>query len=362
MEFGETEGRPRGFVVIEEETFTNNQTSDKMEYNSTPHASLGIDDAHQAGSCSFKPALTIDRQIDHLISQGICVNDRTAAARTLGDANYYRLRGYWMTFEDNGAILPDTTFEHIRSVYEFDRELRLWLWRMIERVELKVRTQFAYVLSTSFGPDAYMKPGCFRDAEAHKQSLKSIQKEIDRGRRQGMPCILHNLNKYGELPLWAAVEVMSMGTVSALYGNLRPDLQVEGCEKPVVEEISSAFGIGPGFLKSWLRHLTMVRNICAHHGRFYNRLLKSKPRMLRRDRPWAGDREFPTFITLKRIYEVSWPEVWEVELDALDKLIETYSRVDLAPMGFPAGWHDILLLQGEQSKEAVSGSDAPEDS
>lgn len=115
-----------------------------------------------------------------------------------------------MTFEDNGAILPDTTFEHIRSVYEFDRELRLWLWRMIERVELKVRTQFAYVLSTSFGPDAYMKPSYFRDAEAHKQSLKSIQKEIDRGRRQGMPCILHNLNKYGELPLWAAVEAMSI--------------------------------------------------------------------------------------------------------------------------------------------------------
>lgn len=175
-----------------------------------------------------------------------------------------------MTFEDNGAILPDTTFEHIRSVYDFDRGLRLWLWRMIERVALKVRTQFAYVLSTSFGPDAYMKPGYFRDAGAHEQSLKSIQKEIDRGRRQEMPCILHNLNKYGELPLWAAVEVMSMGTVSALYGNLRPDLQVEGCEKPVVEEISSAFDIGPGFLKSWLRHLTMVRNICAHHGRFYN--------------------------------------------------------------------------------------------
>ena len=55
-----------------------------------------------------------------------------------------------------------------------------------------------------------------------------------------------------------------------------------------------------------------------------------------------GTREFPTFITLKRIYEVSWVDEWEEELRALDSLISSYPSVSLRPMGFPSNWREVL--------------------
>lgn len=322
--------------------FETEDDSGKLTHDSTPHASLGNDDAHQAGSFSMKPPLPIDEQIDHLADQGISIGSRAFAKRCLLGANYYRLRGYWMTFEQNGTVRKGTRLEDIWAIHEFDRELRLWLWRLIERVEVKARTQFAYVLSLGFGPDALSKPELFSNKKSYKKSMESVGREINHAKKQGMPCVRHNLDKYGKLPLWAAVEVMSMGTVSSLYGNLREDLVIEGHADTVAEEIAAAFGVSAPYLKSWLRHLTMVRNICAHHNRFYNRLLKTRPRMMRRDKRWSGNREFPTFITLERIYEISWPNEWKEELRALDNLISSYPSVSLRPMGFPDNWREVL--------------------
>ena len=326
--------------------------SSKLAYDSTPHASLGNDDAHQAGSSFMKPPLPIDEQIDHLVEQGITIGSRAFAKRCLLDTNYYRLRGYWMTFEQSGTIRKGTRLEDIWAIHDFDRELRLWLWRLIERVEVKARTQFAYVLSLGFGPDALSCAELFSSRKSYIKSMEAVEREIRHAKKQGMPCVQHNLDKYGRLPLWAAVEVMSMGTVSSLYGNLREDLVIEGHADTVAEEIAAAFGVSAPYLKSWLRHLTMVRNICAHHNRFYNRLLKTRPRMLRRDKKWSSSREFPTFITLKRIYEVSWVDEWEEELRALDSLISSYPSVSLRPMGFPSNWREVLGVDPPSTHES----------
>lgn len=328
-------------------TCTARGISGKLSFDSTPHASLCNDDAHQAGSFHFKAALPVDEQIDHLVEQGIVVENRQFAEFCLLTSNYYRLRGYWMTFEEDGAIRAGTRLEDIWAIHEFDREVRLWLWKLIERVEIKARTQFAYVLSNEFGADAHLQAELFFNEKNHKQSLGIIEDEIGRAKNQNMPCVIHNLNKYGELPLWAAVEVMSMGVVSALYGNLRQDAKADEHEKAAADEIASVFGVSRRYLVSWLRHLTMVRNICAHHNRFYNRLLKSLPLMLRRDKRYAGNREFPTFVVLSRIYEKSWPSVWQQAIDELDAIVARYPNVSLKPMGFPEDWRDVLGLSAE---------------
>lgn len=142
-------------------TCTARGISGKLSFDSTPHASLCNDDAHQAGSFHFKSALPVDEQIDHLVEQGIVVENRQFAEFCLLTSNYYRLRGYWMTFEEDGAIRAGTRLEDIWAIHEFDREVRLWLWKLIERVEIKARTQFAYVLSNEFGADAHLQAELF---------------------------------------------------------------------------------------------------------------------------------------------------------------------------------------------------------
>lgn len=192
--------------------------------DSTPHASVS-DAANQAGSFHFsdmKEALSLDRQVTRLREHGITVTDDDEAAKWLSETNYYRISGYWLTLEHDDKIIPGTTLDDIREIYLLDEGLRLWLWKAIEPVEIKARTTFAYHISLALGPIAHEDPDNYTNAKAHKKSMDSYHRERKRALRDGIPCVTHNMSKYGDLPAWAAVEIMSMGTVSRLIGNLSP--------------------------------------------------------------------------------------------------------------------------------------------
>ncbi|PWG60466.1 Abi family protein [Bifidobacterium catulorum] len=311
--------------------------------NSTPHASAhGA--ANQAGSFSFspmKPALSYKEQVQRMRSRGLIIDNEDEAVTWLSNLNYYRLRGYWITLEDNGKFLPGTTLTDIQAIYQFDQKLRLWLWHAIGPIEIKARTSFAYHLGRACGPLAHQTPGFFTNVKAHARSMNGYARERARAERDGVPCVVHNLRKYGDLPIWAAVEIMSMGTVSQLYGNLSTRASYPD-GMTVSRAIARDFGTKPFLLKSWLRHLTYIRNLCGHHSRIYNRAMTTKATLLKADSRYDGPKAFPTIITLKRIYERLWQREWEDLADQLTGMVEEQPSVPLAPMGFPNGWRTIL--------------------
>ncbi|MBR2124338.1 MAG: Abi family protein [Acetobacter sp.] len=60
------------------------------------------------------------------------ISDLSSAEETLSKINYYRLSAYFLPFkETNGAYVSGTTFEKIVRIYEFDREIRSFLFRAI---------------------------------------------------------------------------------------------------------------------------------------------------------------------------------------------------------------------------------------
>ena len=59
------------------------------------------------------------------------------------------------------------------------------------------------------------------------------------------------------------------------------------------------FGAKPFILRSWLRHLTYVRNICAHHSRLFNRVMTTRPTMISPDSAYKGDKQFPTLLVIQ---------------------------------------------------------------
>lgn len=313
------------------------------EPNSTPHASSGNVAANQAGSsfAAMKPATSYGEQVALMESRGLAIGDRALAMRRLSDANYYRLRGYWLTFERDGRFLPGTTFEDIWDAYELDDELRLWAWRAIEPIEVKARTSLAHHLSRACGPAAHEDASLFRSARSHAHSMDNLRREVKRAIDGRVPCVIHNMEKYGRLPMWAAVEVMTMGTVSQLYGNLGT-AAAYGDGTEVSRAVASDFGIRPYYIKSWLRHLTYVRNICGHHSRLYNRVMTTRAAMLKRDAALDGPKEFPTLVVLRRLYERSWPENWQALASSLAEMTGRHERTSLRPMGFPENWKDVL--------------------
>ena len=86
----------------------------------------------------------------------------------------------------------------------------------------------------------------------------------------------------------------------------------------------------------------VVHNIAAHHDRFYNRVMNIRPTMLRRDTRYAGNKQFPTLIIIKRIYEKSWPEDWKTLGSELAACFDRHLDVNLAPMGMASDWKRVL--------------------
>lgn len=310
--------------------------------DSTPHARGNA--ANQAGSSFYpmKTAQTFEQQLSILRARGMSIDNDEAALERLQDLNYYRLRGYWLTLEEKDVFKEDASFESVWDIYQLDRELRQWLWRAIEPVEIKLRTQFAYHLAHKCGPTAYLNADFFKSSITHKKAISNYERELKRSYRQNVPYVVHNVDKYGELPVWAAVEIMSFGTLSMLYGCLKRGAGTDQDGRDVAAAVAEAFGTKQRYLKSWAHHLVTIRNIAAHHDRFYNRVINIRPNMLKRDVRYAGNKQFPTFLVIKRIYERSWPEEWMARGQELTDCICRHPSVDIGVMGFPSGWQEIL--------------------
>ena len=64
-------------------------------------------------------------------------------------------------------------------------------------------------------------------------------------------------------PIWAVVEVMTLGQLSKWYANLK-----SSSDRNL---IAHNYDFDEVNLVSFLHHLTIVRNLCAHHSRLWNR-------------------------------------------------------------------------------------------
>jgi len=221
-----------------------------------------------------KPAKTYAEQLDLLLSRGLVVADRARAEHYLRNLNYYRLRAYLMPFEvDHTAhtLRAGTDFESVLALYVFDRALRVLIMDATERFEVALRTRWAYHLAHAHGPHAHLNRGLFRP-DRYPDNFRELTANVQRSRED---YVAHFREKYDEPlpPVWAVCEVMSLGTLSRWYGDLkrRSDRQAIARELCVDERV----------LVSFAHHLTHVRNLCAHHSRTWNRRFTFTPKLPR---------------------------------------------------------------------------------
>ena len=96
--------------------------------------------------------------------------------------------------------------------------------------------------------------------------LDNLQKEVERSNET---FINHYKLKYSnptEPPCWMSLEVSSIGLLSKIFQNLK-----KGPEK---NAITLHFGLKDvSILENWIHCFSTLRNICAHHGRVWNRRL-----------------------------------------------------------------------------------------
>lgn len=212
-----------------------------------------------------KPTLTYPQQVSLLESRGIRIQDRPGAEKFLSQVNYYRLSAYCLPFElSRHSFRSGTTFEEIRALYEFDRRLRFLADEALEVIEIAMRTATAHYLAKAYGAFVHEDKRNFYEKFDHAGWVEKVHQEAERSKETFISHYRSKYDGFPKLPVWMAVEVMSFGTLSHLYSNMIRDDQ---------KGLASVVGLHSSVLASWLHTFTYVRNICAHHGRIWNREL-----------------------------------------------------------------------------------------
>ena len=216
-----------------------------------------------------KPFKTYDELLELLKERELNILNEDYALLKLRHIGYYRLSAYFLPFQyqkdsdKSNIFLPNVSFDDIIELYYFDTKLRRLIFEAIERIEIYFRAQIAHYHSEEYGAFGYLdKENMKCSSEFFEQLQEAITKEKNRSKES---FINHFKQKYNsiDLPIWAVVEVISMSTLSKLYASLKTQEQ---------QKIVQPFGkINKDVLCNWLHALTVVRNICAHHARLWNK-------------------------------------------------------------------------------------------
>ncbi|ADG69337.1 Abi family protein [Planctopirus limnophila DSM 3776] len=304
-----------------------------------------------------KKFLTFSEQADLLIQRGLKA-DREILIQHLQSVSYYRISAYVRPFRQKSSpndpiredLVPGTTFDDIWSRYVFDRRLRLLVMDAIERIEVDIRTNLTYLHAEKHGPFGYADDtGTLPNvqSEEDRERLLEALKEPLAKSKPHEDFVKHFKTKYGShhrsLPIWAACEVMTFGHLLTFYRASHRDIQ---------KIVARRYKLSDIVFESWLVTLNMVRNVCAHHGRLWNRELGVKPMVPNKDHQWRhgvgasaqplpDNRVFIVLTMLKFCLNLISPDSqWG---QGLKGLLNEFPKIPLRSMGFIDQWESHVL-------------------
>ena len=208
----------------------------------------------------------------------LIIKNDSYAMRYFDEVGYYKLiNGYKHCFkihkngEEQSEYLPNTTFEHIISLYTFDFKLRNLIFSNICIIENMLKAQIAesfskrygtkdkeYFIEENFKPDKdfYIKEKEMIDEKFSFQKIKDeIFEKVNKNSIHKNKSIQNYSNK-GYYPLWVLLNIMSFGETCIFYKKLYNELQIE---------IGKFFNLSLSTMHSYLSHLVLFRNACAHN-------------------------------------------------------------------------------------------------
>lgn len=145
-----------------------------------------------------------------------------------------------------------------------------------------------------------------------------------------------------DIPLWAYVDLLTISDISFLY---------KITEQEVQDAVAISLGLkvrGSDILKRIMHSMTIIRNLCAHGSRIYNRLFEQKPWLNKRELGLLVKNEDGTvdnshlfgFVLLMR--RLLKPEEFDSLKSGISALTHKYRFVSMRYYGFPDNWEMVL--------------------
>ncbi len=280
-----------------------------------------------------KRPTTIEEQLKILESRNMIIDDREEVAEILSHVNYYRLSAYMLTLKSGDVFKGGITFADVYDLYEFDKRLRNICLTILESIEIAFRTHISYTLSHKYGPTCYCNPEIFLNDLSHARLLGELKSAIYKSHEQFIDH--HKINYDSQFPIWVVTEVVSFSLLSRLYSLLKP--------KDRKEIADTYYHIPYTYLQSWMRSVSVLRNICAHYGRLYNKNIAIKPKLFKQDKD-KGIMDHTVFGLIYTMGIINKDRTqWVRFINSLRSLLEEYELVELSKIGFPDNWDQVLL-------------------
>ncbi len=298
-----------------------------------------------------KHILDVSQQLQAYIDAGMIVPSESEAISALQSIGYYRLRGYCYHLYDNNTkqYKKGTSFSDILKLYQFDTEFSHLLFSLTAAIEVSLRVRLTEsLLSVNHDALALLDPSLSSDKGLFWKNVSTLSGEIA---RSSDVFIKHNFDNHdGMIPVWAAVEVMSFGNLSKTIKNLKTGNGSVAAK--LLSHYSYMTSKGRSAIPSlqmftsWTQAVSVLRNMCAHNSRIYNRAINTHVQILDVDAPIRQGKYNGAYqIILAMKYLRPNDEVWNQFVSDLTSLIEKYgSVIELWRINFPSDWSQHMSV------------------
>lgn len=307
-----------------------------------------------------KTPLSLPAQVQHLQDKGLHVPDPARAQLILRRVGLYRFKGFLLPYKTPSGYVPGTAFADVERLMTLDDALRLHVLKAMQTVEVGVRQAIVQFMLEQHGLRWYADPARFhRPTEFfdHTEFLRKVTEEFDR-----MPELFvgHYRERYdldAPPPIWMIAETMTLGGWSKLFAALESQADRDG--------IAALLGVRASTFTSWLHALTVVRNVCAHQSRLYDRGFATMGiadnKRVRRQllahsfdaRDTDARRLAPRLYALHRLTQALDPGgSWTTELKGV---VAAYTPEEVPRLGFRVGWETQVEWGAAVTAEVLPG-------
>ncbi|MCD8049056.1 MAG: Abi family protein, partial [Clostridia bacterium] len=207
-----------------------------------------------------------------------------------------------------------------------------------------IKSVFAYHFVQNHGVYGYLDKDNFNCASNvnYEDLIDKINKTVKVNTSQE-DYLKHFQSIQEPLPFWAYIESFTLSDLSKLYTISKSNVQ-----RAVASEFGLKSNSGYKIMCHYLYCLALLRNICAHGGRLYNRRFNTKPNLNKREKALLKTNDDGTpdnsrlFGYVINIQRLARSLDWNVCKDTILKLCEKYPFVDVSYYGFCEDWHKYM--------------------
>jgi len=287
----------------------------------------------------MKAYKTNEELIDYLSSKGVVIADKEDALKKIERYTYYSIvNSYKSIFKNkNNNYINDVSFDEIYALFEFDKNLKNIMLKFCLEIETVIKSAMANQISKVYGVKNYLNTSNWDnsiDDDIKEILYEKINNEIKKDYKVHT-AVTHYIDKYGFVPPFVLVKILTFGVASSYYGLLKQSDR---------QAIAKYFKISDKLLKQILKNLTTIRNIAAHSDRLYNYTSKFYLSFKLIDNTYTKPDNITNLYMVIRCMEKlltkeQYEELYNSILEEISKLKDKLNSIDVSDiiriMGFP---------------------------